>query len=183
MSHQPYETWIFSEDPLSLDQQDQLQGHIKQCKQCQNFYNAINHVDTLFADSTLIKPAQGFTQRWHGRLEQQRQQAFQKRMWLVSAGFLGTAGIIAGILLLLNIQGFNWLYLFGQVIANLSLMAARIRQILTVLNSLTQSLRWFAPLFIIIGLSIVCGIIAVLAVWFSAIIHLYFPVQQGVTKS
>jgi predicted anti-sigma-YlaC factor YlaD len=183
MSHQPYETWIFSEDPISLDQRDQLQNHMKQCEQCQNLYNAISHVDTLFISSTVIKPAQGFTQRWYGRLEQKRQQALHRRLWLIPAGLLGTAGIIFSILLLLNIQGFNWLYGFGQLIANLSLLAARTRQILTVLNSSTQSLRLFAPLLIIIGLSIFCGILAVLAAWLNAIIHLYFPVQQGVTKS
>lgn len=183
MSHQPYETWIFSENTLSLDQQDQLQVHIKQCEQCQNFYYAISQVDTLFTASKLNNPAPGFTQRWHDRLVQQRQQALQKRLWLIPAGLLGSAGIIVSILLLLNVQGYNWLYGFGQLVANLSLFAARTRQIFSVLNSFTQSFRLVAPLLIIIGLSMLCGIIAVLAAWFSAIIHLYFPNHQGAIKS
>lgn len=68
MGHQPFETWLLSEEPLLPMDEQQLQEHLENCDACQHLSAAWNGVDAFFRKASLEKPAPGFTMRWQARL-------------------------------------------------------------------------------------------------------------------
>jgi len=78
-NHQPFETWIFSEETLSASEAQALQAHLQHCEDCRQLSNAWQEVETQFRLAPPLKPAPGFTQRWQVRLaaDQRRAQRWQ----------------------------------------------------------------------------------------------------------
>jgi len=61
MDHQPFETWLVSEEPLTPEQQSSLQAHLQDCPRCQNLERTWNQVETLLGERPVVQPAIGFT--------------------------------------------------------------------------------------------------------------------------
>jgi hypothetical protein len=95
MGHQPYDTWIFDRDELSLEQERQLSSHLAECQRCQGMAIALAQVDRLFEAEPMAAPAAGFTLRWKRRFE--RKERGRVRLYTVAlvisilSGLLGTA--------------------------------------------------------------------------------------------
>lgn len=87
MGHQPFDTWIYERDELSLDQESQLTAHLAGCERCQSKAAALAQVDLMFETEPMMAPAAGFTQRWKRRLERR-----QRRQGRLQAG--GITGLI-----------------------------------------------------------------------------------------
>lgn len=68
MSHQPFETWLLSEEPLETEQVVALQAHLESCEACRNLSTGWAEVRDLFVHSKPIGPAPGFSARWQARL-------------------------------------------------------------------------------------------------------------------
>ncbi len=68
MNHQPFETWLLSEQSLSRDEQRALQVHMQECGHC----TALAEVNLALKSAQMAAPAVGFTQRFTARLEAQQ---------------------------------------------------------------------------------------------------------------
>ena len=71
MNHQQFETWILQENDLEQEQQRELHLHLKDCSQCQAFYQAVHQLDHLFKITPEPTPAPNFSTRWMNRIERQ----------------------------------------------------------------------------------------------------------------
>jgi hypothetical protein len=98
MSHQPFETWLLSEEPLETDQAAALQAHLEICESCRSLSVGWAEVRNLFVHSTQVGPALGFTARWQSRLSAQQS---SNRYTIDQEQSILFIGITAGIALML----------------------------------------------------------------------------------
>lgn len=108
MSHQPYESWLFSEEPLMPEQVRVLNAHLEACASCRQLSIAWEELRSLFQDASVEMPVEGFTDRWQARvasLSAEENYWKQKRMswWFFSL----TAGAAIFVLIALGINYFT----------------------------------------------------------------------------
>ncbi len=180
MSHQPFETWLMSEEELTPQQNQNLEAHMQECENCRKLSTALHQVTSVFTSSVDPLPAPGFAQRWHQRLIIHRHQRQQRRMWLMTIGLFGIAGIILTALLFLNHQTINWVYELSQFIASFSLAAARVNQAWSILRSISGALPILIPIVIVLGFGLFSAMTVMIITWFRSLIRLYKPIEQGV---
>jgi len=102
MKHQPFENWIFSDQPLDPTDQQALDDHLKSCESCQGLQSSWNRIRGEFTASPMIKPTAGFTKRWELHLEEQRRQ-IRHRQSFVFLGFnIGAVVMIVLLMALLS---------------------------------------------------------------------------------
>jgi len=181
MSHQPFETWLLSDEPLDKEQQKALEAHLKECETCKLLSTALENVRETFTNDNTPAPKPGFVNRWHHRLSVVRQQHQQRRMWFLTLGLFAVAGLILQSILLLNMNNINWFYEFGQVLANFTRFANRINQIVNVVASLTDQFPILIPVMIIFGVGSISAQIALIVTWISSMIQLFQPSHKGVS--
>jgi len=179
MSHQPFETWLFSGETLETNEEQSLTAHLRECEYCAALSDALIHVSETFNDIPAPNPTPGFTQRWHTRLAIQRQQRQHRNMWIFTMSMFGVAGLIFVIMLLLNVNSVNWSYELGKFFANIGLAAAQIRRVWHFFNSLIGSFPILIPILFVTGMSFFVGMCALSVTWFSSIIKLYQPNHEG----
>ena len=180
MSHQPFETWLLSDESLNPQDIQALDTHLQVCEECQKLSTALHQVSVVLATSPEPTPQPGFTQRWNKRLVFHRHQKQQRRMWFLTLGLFGIAGFILSALLILNQQNINWVYELSQFIANFSLAAARVNQAWSILQSLIKALPILIPIMIIFGFGSLSAITVLIITWFRSLIRLYIPIEEGV---
>lgn len=173
MNHQPFETWIFSEDPLQSEDMVQLNDHLQSCEDCRKLSHAMAQLDQTFTTTPAPAPAPGFTQRWQARLAVHRKLRQQRRMWFLTLGFFGLASLLSMLILLLELGQVNWFYEISQFIANFSRWAARVNQVWVFAQSVSETLPIFTPIMIVFGSGLVCVALALIVTWCSSIIQLY----------
>lgn len=178
MSHQPYETYLFSGETLSADQHSHLEAHLMTCEQCAHLAHAMTHLDVTFSNSSAPSPANGFTDRFQARLTAHRQKQLSRNLWLMALGFLILAGLIISIIMLLHLNQINWAYEITQIIARTSLLAAKTRQFLNFLKPFRSALLLFIPLMLFLMTTSLASVGAIFAFWFRSIIRLYSPAQE-----
>ena len=100
MGHQPYETWLISEEPLLPEDKQLLDEHIESCDACRQLSYSWVEVQGLFREPQLARPSPGFAKRWQARLvevELLEAERRQKRMsWMFFAVMAGAAAILLG---------------------------------------------------------------------------------------
>ena len=94
MNHQPFETWLLSDDALDEDQTRSLQAHLATCDQCARISASWGQVHQLFEATAEITPEPGFSMRWQERLAEHNKQVHHYQSWIV-------LGIISGVAVLL----------------------------------------------------------------------------------
>lgn len=179
MSHQPFDKWLFSEDPLEPEQSSALESHLDQCEECSKMSTALDQVFEVISTSKSPSPAPGFTQRWYQHLSAYRQKRQERTIWLIILGLFTLAILILLGLFFVNLTSFNWTYALGQFIANFSLMAARGNQIFNATRSITNAFPILIPIVFIFGIGSFSAIAALTITWFSSIIKIYQPVEEG----
>jgi len=180
MSHQPFETWLFATDTLEPEQQRSLSEHLRTCSECRQRADAFESVEAIFADATTPMPSPGFTQRWQSHLSLYREKRQQSRMWSLTLGLFGLAGIIFIGLFFVHQSNFNWIYSLSQFIANLSLFAVKLNQVWKVFQTLTTNLPILIPIMVIFGVGTLSALAVLVIVWINSMIKLYQPEKQGV---
>lgn len=91
MNHQPFETWLLSDDALDKDQTRSLQAHLATCDQCAKISTSWGQVHQLFEATAEITPEPGFSMRWQERLAAQNKQAHHDQSWIVLGSISGMA--------------------------------------------------------------------------------------------
>jgi hypothetical protein len=99
MNHRPFEDWLLDDQPLSPQQQRDLQAHVRSCASCA----AIAESNLALHATRLASPAPGFAGRFQVRLEKRRRQ--QRWMQVIGTivlvlGGLGLVYWLAGPLLM-----------------------------------------------------------------------------------
>jgi predicted anti-sigma-YlaC factor YlaD len=108
MGHQPFETWLLSEEPLLPEDEQKLQDHLENCDDCQHLSVAWGEVDAMFLGATSEGPAPGFTMRWQTRLVNLENAEYQRKQKRTSWMFFAlTAGAALLVLAYLAIQFFS----------------------------------------------------------------------------
>lgn len=181
MSHQPFENWILTDEPLEPDQQQALETHLEGCEDCNTISNAWMEISETIAISQTPEPAPGFTQRWHNRLALRENQRQQQKMWMLTLGLFFLAGVISLVLIIYNQTTKNMFYEMSQVIANFSLFAVRINKIWTVSTAFIKNFPIILPIFITCGVGMLAALGALFITWLGSMYKLFSPVQEGVT--
>jgi hypothetical protein len=100
MKHQPYESWIFTQEDLELDQAKELRIHLKLCDRCAQLAEALSDVETRFSSQELISPTDGFSSRWRERLEQKKRISFRRQTSILFGGLsIGAAVLFIPVLI------------------------------------------------------------------------------------
>lgn len=177
MNHQPFETWIFTDDPMQAEDQEKLSEHLQSCEDCQRLSRAMEEIQNTFSNAPTPTPAPGFTQRWQAQLAVHRQERQQRRMWLLTLALFGLASVLSLTILLLGFGQVNWFYEISQLIASFSLFASRINQFWVVFKSINKTLPVILPIMIVFGVGSISVMIALIVTWFSTMVQLYQPVE------
>lgn len=175
MNHQPFETWIFTDDQILPENQKELEKHLQKCEDCANLAHAIDRIHKTFSNASEPEPERGFTQRFYNRLTIFRQQRQQRRMWFLTLGIFSLALVLILTIIFLNLGQINWFYEFSQIIANSSRFTAQINQAWFVLRSLTKAIPMIIPVLIIFSVGLLSATTALVVTWFSSMIKLYQP--------
>jgi predicted anti-sigma-YlaC factor YlaD len=111
MNHQPFETWLFSEEPLPIEEERNLQEHLAICEQCQELSSAWSDIEKLIAESPPAEPVPGFANRWQARLDADRKvETLMRQRW--------QSWIL--LILILNVVAFTFIFLSIQLSASVS---------------------------------------------------------------
>ncbi|MFN2304826.1 MAG: hypothetical protein ACK2TV_13935 [Anaerolineales bacterium] len=180
MSHQPFENWLFSEEPLDSEQQQLLDIHMSECDRCRALSTALGQVELALASQITPEPGSDFVQRWQHRLKLSRQSRLSKKIWLLALGLFGMAGLIFLSLLLINLNTINWNYELGQFIANFSHFTGRINQFWNAFASMTDVFPILIPIFLIVGIGSLAAVSTLIIIWISSLSRLYRPIREGV---
>jgi predicted anti-sigma-YlaC factor YlaD len=101
MNHRPFEEYLLTEEPLTVEQSRQLHEHLLTCDRCRQLETGWGEVQRLIHTTSQVTPQTGFASRWHERLAAQRTRRHRRQLWL---SFSITASIAAILLILLGIQ-------------------------------------------------------------------------------
>ena len=105
MNHQPFETWLLSEEPLSPEDAQNLSAHLETCEHCRELQAAWTGVLHLFNDTPQVEPDPGFMNRWEERLAEERQMnTLVRQRWQSIIMLILVGNVIAGLALLLGTQ-------------------------------------------------------------------------------
>ena len=134
--HQPFENWIFQEAPLSEQERSSLDQHLIQCDQCCRLNAGWQATHRAIRETVLLKPSQGFSQRWQNSLAERRSRIQKEQIkrffkYLVGINLFSFAGLILTFILgtspldLLSgfLQNSITLFLYGKQIQNLLIVA------------------------------------------------------------
>jgi hypothetical protein len=108
MDHKPYEAWLIADDPLLPAQQAQLDEHLKSCTSCRQLQYSWQKVEDLFGEAPVLKPKEGFTERWQihllAELSLQKEREQRRSTWVFLASTTGAAVLV---LILMAISFFS----------------------------------------------------------------------------
>jgi hypothetical protein len=180
MSHQPFETWLLSEEPLDPEQEKALKKHLSTCQQCAALSQAVKNVDDLMTSINNLQPAPGFTQRWHHRLQSHQQLSQQRKVLSFTLSAFALANLIFLALILINFANINPSYQLGQFIASFSLVAARTRQFWAAISNLIDAFPILIPAFALSGLSLFAFGMVLIITWLTSMVNLLKQYPQGV---
>ncbi|RPI29701.1 MAG: hypothetical protein EHM70_15470 [Chloroflexota bacterium] len=106
MNHQPFETWLLSEESLLPEQGRALREHLRDCEACRQLETSWAGVHQFLRSAEPATPAVGFTLRWQERLAEQKIIRHKRQSW---AMLFFTSGMAMLLLLFLGTQAFDLL--------------------------------------------------------------------------
>ena len=165
MNHRPFEDWLLEDQPITGEQERELQAHLRVCTSCA----AIAESNLALHSTRMVSPAKGFVSRFEIRLTEHRK-AMRVRQIIGALIF-----VLAGLALLYwyaspfiqevmrspadwitNVVGYLLFLLTSiQVFSELS------RVSLHLLLDFVSPLGWFAILSLVSGL----GLLEALSIW------------------
>jgi hypothetical protein len=77
MDHRPFEDWLLDTQPLTIDQERQLNTHLRTCSSCA----VLGEVNLALKSVNVAAPAAGFTDRFQLRLAAKKQVLRRKNFW------------------------------------------------------------------------------------------------------
>ena len=104
MNHLPYEDWLFSDDPILPEQNNELQIHLRECDSCRQLSESWVDIQNLLHLPHQVKPQAGFSARWQTRLEEQARKNKHRQSWIM---LILTGGVAVFLLILMGVNIFT----------------------------------------------------------------------------
>ena len=154
MKHKPFETWILLHEPLSSEQAQTLDEHLRDCQHCRQLQRALMRAETLFQSTFDSVPIPGFSQRWQMHLEKDRQEEQDRRhLWHSWMALIVVGNSVAFWALMLSRQfmiTFNspaeffltWIYRFTSLFSSLSAAGHLFSTLIDTLPGLIPPAGW-----------------------------------------
>ena len=170
MNHQLAEEWLFTDEKLTIEQKKELDAHLAECATCRQLAQAWLATENLLKSTSRMSPAPNFTQRWQGRLAEERARRLRHLNWILLLTFSLTALVL---LVILGIQQFSILKVGPTVIlTNLILEATSFityfRGLGLFIGDAFKFLPFAVPLILWINLAIsfvLLSLIWILTIW------------------
>lgn len=89
MNHQPFESWLLDEKPISHEQRRELDLHVRTCTYC----SALLETGKLLSSARPVSPAAGFASRFEVRLTARKLEDRRRRFWGALLFTLGGIGL------------------------------------------------------------------------------------------
>jgi len=97
MSHSPFDNWLFSDDPRTGQESEQLRQHLAGCDRCRALQGAWAEVRRDLAGVPEATPHPGFAGRWEARLAlESRRRARRQSIAVLAVVGVCLAGAILG---------------------------------------------------------------------------------------
>jgi hypothetical protein len=77
MDHRPFEDWLLDDQPLTNDQERQLNTHLRTCSSC----TTLAEVDLALKSVAMVEPAAGFTGRFQVQLAERKKALRRRNFW------------------------------------------------------------------------------------------------------
>ncbi len=90
MTHRPFEDWLLDDQPLTPQQQRDLQAHVRSCPAC----TAIAESNLALHATRLVSPAAGFADRFQVRLAKRRREQRWRQVIGTVVLVLGGLGLV-----------------------------------------------------------------------------------------
>ncbi len=153
MNHQPFDTWIFTEEELSEQEKSELDEHLQACAQCQKLSRGWKAAFQEIHATAVISPAAGFSQRWQyslagRRIRQQQRQA--RLFFLLLAGTALAVLLSLGIHMVATTSPLDWAIAGFQLVIH---VIQRVDEVQTFVNTWIPSIPVFVPIILWIFLS------------------------------
>jgi hypothetical protein len=165
MNHQPFENWLLTDEPLSVEQSQALNEHLRVCETCNRMDTSWNEVQDLFQSVHRLAPAPGFTARWQERRAAQLSRHHQRQSWIFLIG-MGT--IAAALLAALGLSALSLVIQPEQLLIysvyRLSTLLINVVTVGDFLSTTVRSLGSSVPFVVWIGLSGLASMLSV--IWF-----------------
>jgi hypothetical protein len=166
MNHQPFRSWLLSEEDLSAEQILSLKEHLAECESCAQIKSAGKEVDILFQNLPDVGPAPGFTQRWQSRLVEYQFSQQRRRGWFTIGA---TALIILVLLAVLVTQAWE---LIQSPAPYMLVWLDRVISVLSIyflIQGAIGSISWSTTLITFIALFFLVGTVSFMSVlWLTA---------------
>lgn len=96
MKHEPYLTWLLSDDPVPSENLQELNDHLQSCRDCRLIRDSWIDVEDFIRSVPSIDPEAGFVHRWHDYLALDRleEQVFRHR-WQSLITLIGIVNLLA----------------------------------------------------------------------------------------
>jgi hypothetical protein len=108
MNHQPFEDWLFYEESLTPEENNELKHHLENCDHCRKLQDSWLGVVNLFNDVPEVGPTPNFVSKWQERLIFERQMDMVVRnRWQSMIMLILIGNVLAGLVFLLSTQFFT----------------------------------------------------------------------------
>ncbi|MGA2821385.1 MAG: hypothetical protein ABSF61_12130 [Anaerolineales bacterium] len=178
MPHLPFEDWLFTEEVLSLEQEEALQGHLRECPGCRQLATRRAESEAALREMAIAQPRRDFLERW-SQMRQHREAG--RRLWhawlvlaLCGAGALILAAILGLQLVALVLSP---IHLAAELVHLATSLASQVSVAEVLWSVLLQGARELVPMPVWAGLVVSLGLLC--ALWVLVILHFS---EQGVRK-
>lgn len=162
MNHSPFEHWLLNDIPVTLEQQHELELHLRDCSYCA----ALAETGRMLKTAKLLTPAAGFTARFQARLAERKIADRRRRLWGSVLFTVGGLALLMWILAPYAVSFFTspatwisqivgWLVFLGTTL--LALFDAS-RVILRVIPNFLPPFAWMVLLSMLAGIGLLWSV-------------------------
>ena len=162
MNHLPFENWLLNDMPVTLEQQRELESHLRNCSYC----SALAETGKMLKTTKIVGPTPGFTTRFQVRLQERKIADRRRKLW---GSVLFTVGGMAFLMWILSpyVVSFfaspatwisaivGWLVFLGTT---LFALADAGRVILSVIPGFLPPFAWMVLLSMVAGLGLLWSV-------------------------
>jgi hypothetical protein len=166
MNHQPFRSWLLSEEELTIEQTQALQEHMRDCETCRQIDSSWQELQAVIERTSQLAPTPGFVDRWQIRLVENRQHEQKLRGWyIISATGIG----VISLLVLVATQVWSLIEAPNVYIAALFDQLMGILSIYFTIRNLAGSFPMPEPVYTLIAMFLLFGMISFMSVlWLAA---------------
>ena len=94
MNHSPFEDWLLNDIPVTVEQQRELDSHLRSCEYC----SALAETGKMLKTTQMVAPVVGFTMRFEMRLAARKASERRRKWWGALVFSLGGLGLLMWLL-------------------------------------------------------------------------------------